>query len=131
MDYGHLMDAAFRLENHIDAYKKVLRLAAFNVFSSNRDDHSKIVSFLMDKFGRWKLAPAYDLTFSLSSHGFHSMKIAREGKSPNSQHLFELAKVFGVRNPKTIIDQVKVVVNDWNMSAKDCGASRSLQILYT
>ena len=44
MDYGHVMDCAFRLEQHIKAYEKVLRLAAFNVYAHNRDDHSKNIS---------------------------------------------------------------------------------------
>ncbi len=59
MDYGHLMDAAFRLENHVGAYEKVLRLATFNVFARNRDDHSNNVSFLMNHRGEWRLSPAY------------------------------------------------------------------------
>ncbi len=51
MDYGHLMDCAFKLENHVRAYEKILRLAAYNVFGHNRDDHSKNFSFLMDHPG--------------------------------------------------------------------------------
>ena len=94
MDYGHVMDAAFRLENHVGAYEKVLRLAAFNVFAHNRDDHSKNISFLMNHKGEWQLAPAYDLTFSLSAHGFHSTTVAGEGKSPSVKHLLELAGCF-------------------------------------
>lgn len=45
MDYGHLMDCAFILEKDVKAYEKILRLAAFNVFANNRDDHSKNFSF--------------------------------------------------------------------------------------
>ncbi len=60
LDYGHLMDCAFQLEKDVKAYEKVLRLAAFNVFANNRDDHSKNFSFLMDATGSWRLAPAYD-----------------------------------------------------------------------
>jgi len=48
LDYGNLMDCAFKLEQDVRAYKKILRLAAFNVFAHNRDDHSKNFSFLMD-----------------------------------------------------------------------------------
>ena len=51
MDYGHLMDCAFRLEQHVGAYSKILRLAAFNVFAHNRDDHSKNFSF--SNAGKW------------------------------------------------------------------------------
>jgi len=63
LDYGHLMDCAFRIEKNILAAEKILRLAAFNVLSHNRDDHSKNVSFLMNEHGQWTFAPAYDLNF--------------------------------------------------------------------
>ena len=113
LDYGHLMDAAFRLEKNVTAYEKVLKLAAFNIFSHNRDDHSKNFSFLMNKKGEWRFAPAYDLTFSQSSHGFHSTTIAGEGKTPTKKNLMDLAKNFGLKHPDSIIDEVKNVLSCW------------------
>ncbi len=123
LDYGHLMDATFRLENDVNAYKKILKLATFNVFTHNRDDHSKNVSYLMDKNGKWKLAPAYDLTFSTSSNGFHSTMIAGESKNPTEKHLTELAKIFNVKKPNHIFEQVKEVKSNWKKYADDCGVS--------
>lgn len=82
MDYGNLMDATFRLEREVAGHEKILRIAAFNVFMHNRDDHSKNISYLMDSAGNWQLAPAYDLTYSNSSHGMHSTTVAREGINP-------------------------------------------------
>jgi hypothetical protein len=55
LDYGNVMDCAFILERDVRAYEKILRLAAFNVFAHNRDDHSKNISFLMDENGNWKV----------------------------------------------------------------------------
>ena len=49
------MDCAFKLENHVAAYEKILRIAAFNIFAHNRDDHSKKFSFLMDENGNLRL----------------------------------------------------------------------------
>jgi len=123
LDYGNVMDCAFRLENHVAAYSKVLRLASFNVYSHNRDDHSKNISFLMNSFGKWKLAPAYDLTFSNSSHGMHSTMVAGESKYPGQQHLLELANTFEVKHPKTIIDEVKSAIANWKIYAEDSGIS--------
>ena len=123
LDYGNLMDCAFRLENHVAAYTKVLRLAAFNVYSHNRDDHSKNISFLMNPTGAWKLAPAYDLTFSNSSHGLHSTMVAGESKYPGQQHLLELANTFEVKNAKAIINEVQTAISDWEIYAKDSGLS--------
>jgi serine/threonine-protein kinase HipA len=124
MDYGHLMDCAFRLENSIHAYEKILRLAAFNVFAHNRDDHSKNCSFLMDAQGNWKLAPAYDLTFSYSGHGMHSMMIAGESANPTKEHLMKLANYFKVKNASALIDEVRGVVNNWKRYASVADVGR-------
>jgi serine/threonine-protein kinase HipA len=117
LDYGHLMDCAFQLERDIKAYQKVLRLAAFNVFANNRDDHSKNFSFLMDATGTWRLAPAYDLTFSYSGHGMHSTMVAGESANPTRQHLMNLATYFKIKNANLIIDEVQSVVTNWKKYA--------------
>jgi len=117
LDYGHLMDCAFKLERDVNAYEKVLRLAAFNVFAHNRDDHSKNFSFLMDGTGKWRLAPAYDLTFSYSGHDMHSTMVAGESAKPTRVHLMKLATYFNVKNASTIIEEVQHVVNNWKKYA--------------
>jgi serine/threonine-protein kinase HipA len=117
LDYGHLMDCAFQLERDVNAYEKVLRLAAFNVFAHNRDDHSKNFSFLMDGTGKWRLAPAYDLTFSYSGHGMHSTMVAGESAKPTRIHLMKLATYFNVKNANTIIEEVQHIVNNWKKYA--------------
>ncbi len=123
LDYGHIMDAAFRLEKNVQSYAKILRLAAFNVFSHNRDDHSKNFSFLMDKTGNWQFAPAYDLTFSSSSHGFHSTMVAGESQSPGTKQLLELAKHFRIKHPETILEEVREAISNWSFYADEAGVS--------
>lgn len=44
--------------------EELYRRMCFNIVARNQDDHVKNISFLMDKNGKWRLAPAYDLTFS-------------------------------------------------------------------
>ena len=128
LDYGHLMECAFQLEKDIAAAEKVLRLAAFNVLSQNRDDHSKNVSFLMDAAGNWTLAPAYDLTFSQSAHGHHSISVAGESKNPSKKNLLQLADTFGLKNANDIIDQVYASISKWPVFADEAGVSRSSRI---
>lgn len=125
MDYGHLMDCAFQLEKHVRAYEKVLRLAAFNVYAHNRDDHSKNFSFLMDAKGDWNFAPVYDLTFSNSAYGFHSTMVAGESYKPGRKNLLELGKHFGIKKPELILEEVQEAVALWNSIAKECGVSHS------
>jgi serine/threonine-protein kinase HipA len=124
MDYGHLMDCAFRLEKHVRAYEKVFRLAAFNVYAHNRDDHSKNFSFLMNTKGEWQFAPAYDLTFSYSGFGFHSTMIAGESKNPGRKELMRLAAHFGLKNAGSIIEEVQEAIGHWNTIANQCGITK-------
>ena len=125
LDYGHLMDCAFSLEKNVAVYEKILRLAAFNVFANNRDDHSKNFSFLMDSQGKWQFSPAYDLTFSYSGHGMHSTMIAGESANPTKQHLLQLAYYFKIKNADFIIDEVQSVVNQWKTYAKENDVRRN------
>jgi serine/threonine-protein kinase HipA len=123
LDYGNLMDCAFKLEKDVRAYEKILRLAAFNVFAHNRDDHSKNFAFLMNAHGNWKVAPAYDLTFSSSGHGMHSTMVANESANPTKKNLMELADYFKVKNASNIIDQVQNVIYNWKTYADQCEVS--------
>lgn len=130
LDYGHLMDASFQLERNVQVHNTILRLSAFNLYSHNRDDHSKNFSFLMNENGVWRFAPVYDLTFSTSSFGSHSTSIAGEYKNPTEAHLMELAKTFGIKKPKLIIDEVKQAVSNWEKTAKLCAISKdSIQLI--
>lgn len=124
LDYGHIMDCAFTLEKDFNAYAKVLRLATFNVLAHNRDDHSKNFSFLMDKNGNWKFAPAYDLTFSNSSFGFHSTTVAGESKNPTLEHLKELAKHFGIKILNPIFEEVRSSISEFNSLGNTIGITK-------
>ena len=96
LDYGHIMDCAFQLEKSVVAYEKVFRLATFNVYSHNRDDHSKNFAFLMDQEGSWRFSPAYDLTYSSSSYGMHSTAVAGESQNPGMKKLMKIGKRFNL-----------------------------------
>lgn len=124
MDYGHLMDCAFQLEKHVEAYEKIFRLAAFNVYAHNRDDHSKNFSFLMNEKGDWHFAPAYDLTFSSSGFGLHSTMVAGESKNPGRKDLLKLATYFSLKDAEKVIDEVREAISRWPEFAFDCGVSK-------
>ena len=42
---------------------QAFRRAVFNMMFRNQDDHTKNFGFIMDQAGRWRLAPAFDLTY--------------------------------------------------------------------
>lgn len=51
------------------AEREIFRRAVFNVLGRNQDDHTKNTGFLMDRAGKWKLAPAFDMTYSYDPAG--------------------------------------------------------------
>ena len=51
------------------AVEEQFRRMAFNIIARNQDDHVKNIAFLMDKAGRWSLAPAFDVTYSYNPTG--------------------------------------------------------------
>ena len=125
IDYGHIIDTAFTLENTATARREILRLAAFNVFGHNMDDHSKNFSWLMDHQGKWKFAPAYDLTFSSTAVNEHSTTIDGEGARPGKKQLLALADHFSITKPNEIIEQVQSSIAMWPDFAQECGVGKS------
>lgn len=124
IDYGHIIDTAYRLEQSASEREKVLRLAAFNIYSHNMDDHSKNFSWLMDDSGKWAFAPAYDLTYSSTGMGGHSTRVSGEGANPGRKHILELAEVFSINKPEKIIAEVQVAIAQWPSIAKACGVRK-------
>lgn len=123
LDYGMLIQEGGELISSAQVHECFLRRAAFNVFAHNRDDHSKNFAFLMDQQGSWKVAPAYDLTFSASSQGQHSTMCAGNATNPGAKELLELANHFSIRNAKEIIDQVRSSISKWNEYADKADVS--------
>jgi serine/threonine-protein kinase HipA len=123
IDYGHIIDAAYQLEKSAHAREKALRIAAFNVYSHNLDDHSKNFSWLMDESGSWKMSPAYDLTFSSTGSNEHSTLVNGEGARPGRKQLLELAKIFSISKANDIINQVQQAISQWPDFAKESGVS--------
>jgi len=124
LDYENLLKAALVLTKDINQVIKLYHQAVFNVYTHNRDDHSKNFSFLMDEVGNWRVSPAYDLTFSSGPGGEHSMLVCGEGKNPGDKELIKLAKQFGIKNYQEIIESTKEAVSQWNSIAKENGVSK-------
>lgn len=119
LDYDNLFRGMLALNPDIREVQKLFRLACFNVFAHNRDDHSKNFSFLMDANGEWSFAPAYDLTFSFGPGGEHSALVMGEGRAPGKSHLMKLAKKFQIKKAGEIIDQVQEVISQWTEFARE------------
>lgn len=77
------------------------RRMVFNVLARNQDDHVKNISFLMDRKGIWRLAPAYDVTYAYNPDGMwtgtHQMSINGKRDRITRQDLMDAAKHMGIK----------------------------------
>lgn len=87
---------------------QMYRRCVFNVVFHNRDDHSKNLSFLMQRSGWWCVAPGYDLTFNEGPGGYHQMDVCGEAMRIERSHLLDLASKAGLgrKDAVAVIDQV-------------------------
>lgn len=79
LDYKTLLHLTGYLTQDPKQVEAMFRLMAFNVFADNKDDHAKNFSFIYHN-GRWRMAPAYDLTpFPEGYHGEHATSVNGNG----------------------------------------------------
>lgn len=98
LDYHILMKLTLEITKDFTEILKLYRLMCFNVFAHNRDDHSKNFSYLYDEQEqRWRLSPAYDLTYSNSIGGEHATTVNGNGRNPGMSDLLGVASQAGIR----------------------------------
>ncbi|MCB1681032.1 MAG: type II toxin-antitoxin system HipA family toxin [Alphaproteobacteria bacterium] len=129
LDYQDLIKATMALTRDIREAQKMYRLAVFNVLSYNRDDHTKNFSYLMDESGQWRLAPAYDLTFSSGPGGEQSTMVMEEKKNPCIEHLLKLAPLadLSTEEAHAIIEKTREALSQWDTLAKEAGVTAQMR----
>jgi len=117
MDYSDMLKLTSALTKSAVEVEKMARLMIFNAVFHNYDDHTKNFAFLyhepQDKSerGGWRLAPAYDLTFS-DGMGAHSTAFSGHGK-PTRKVIRDLCKDYKYLKPDGYIDQTLAALDDW------------------
>lgn len=127
LDYDDILSLCLHLTKNVQEVEKVFRLSCFNLFTHNRNDHSKNFSFLMDEKGEWRFSPIYNITFSNGHGGKHSTMYLGEGKNPTKDHLLALAKKYQLKNADKILQEVYEAVQQWSKFDKEAGVSTSMQ----
>lgn len=125
---------AFQVMRRLDLphsdFLQLYRRMLFNEFARNYDDHTKNITFLMDKKGLWRLSPAYDLTFSYNANSTwvnaHQMLINSKADEINEGDLRTVAEKAGIKRAETekCLDQVRKAVSKWKDFAELAGLSR-------
>ncbi|MCP3960627.1 MAG: type II toxin-antitoxin system HipA family toxin [bacterium] len=106
------------------ALQEAFRRACFNLLAVNQDDHVKNFAFLMDERGRWRLSPAYDLTFA-RGRGYtrrHQMSFAGKRDDFTAEDFIEVSARFGLdRDGRAIVQQVGDALAGWPETARAAG----------
>jgi serine/threonine-protein kinase HipA len=137
------MNANFRIPSAVD-YTTFLRLTrflthderevlkayercVFNVVFNNRDDHAKNFSFRLGRDGRWRLSPAYDLTYCEGPGGEHQMDICGEGLAPSRADLLKLSDQSGLDRTVcgTVIERITQAAGELKARARDFAIRRN------
>ena len=126
LDYRDLISLTRALTHDRREVAAMFALAVFNVLAHNRDDHARQFSFLMSRDGQWKLAPAYDLTFSTGPGGEHSTSVLGLGKQISHSQFSALGRSadLDVTETEQIIERTSSAVANWDRFARDWDVGR-------
>lgn len=101
------------------AVEEQFRRMVFNIMARNQDDHVKNIAFLMDKQGRWSLAPAFDVTYSYNPSGAwtatHQMTLngKRDGFTRDDFEACEKSSLMKRGRARTIIEETRAAIERW------------------
>jgi serine/threonine-protein kinase HipA len=103
----------------MEAVEEQFRRMTFNIIARNQDDHVKNIAFLMDKTGRWSLAPAFDMTYSYNPSGLwtarHQMTMNGKREDFTRQDFRACAKSALLKRGRAdaIVKEVQAAVANW------------------
>lgn len=103
--------------------QEMFRRMVFNVVVRNQDDHTKNISFLMDRDGKWRLSPAYDMGYAYNPDGqwtsAHQMSINGKFSSITKEDLLECGVKNNIKNAARIIAEVCQAASMWPEIARE------------
>jgi serine/threonine-protein kinase HipA len=127
--YEQALMAVRRLGLPMADVEQMYRRMVFNVIGRNQDDHVKNIAFLMDRRGRWSLAPAFDVTYSFNPSGqwtaSHQMTLNGKRDGFTLKDFKACGKSAGIKRgrPRAILEEVRHVVSQWRRYADQAGVT--------
>ncbi|MCF0163639.1 MAG: type II toxin-antitoxin system HipA family toxin [Bacteroidales bacterium] len=131
---GYSYEQAFNIMRGLNLFyqeaQEMFRRVVFNVVVRNQDDHTKNISFLMNKQGKWRLSPAYDMGYAYNPKGLwtsaHQMSINGKFDDITRNDLLELAAHNNILNASQIINEVCDICAGWPQLAKECDVPQAM-----
>jgi serine/threonine-protein kinase HipA len=122
---GVTTDGIFQQDMH-----ELFRRMVFNILIDNTDDHEKNHALLVaepTRFGRLRLAPAYDVLPTNSGQGRQEFGVGLDGNESSLQNAMSQCQLFGLstKEAKAQVARVVSVVNGWRAHFESCGVSKA------
>lgn len=128
--YEQLFQVMRQLQLPYSQAEQMYRRMVFNVIARNQDDHTKNISFVMNRSGEWSLSPAYDISWAYNPQGEwtsqHQMSICNKWSDITQNDLTDFAKKINIKRPLEIIEQVADAVSCWQSLATEYGIPKAL-----
>ncbi len=109
--------------------QQLWRRMVFNIMISNTDDHLRNHGFVLTSEG-WRISPAFDINPSIDKDGL-ALNIDMDNNALDLSLALNVGRYFRLseKDMKTIIDEVKISVADWQKIATKIGIARGEQLL--
>ena len=110
--------------------EQLFKRMVFNVLGGNIDDHDKNISFLMDKSGKWSLAPAYDVVYSIDPETLYVQKgqfMSINGKNQGitRSDLLTVARYNNINRPERLVEQALDVISKVDHYLREDGVNEA------
>lgn len=140
--YDFNMAGAYSYEQAFEVMRKLrlskaeaaqqYRRMLFNIIARNQDDHTKNIAFLMGRNGKWKLSPAYDVTYSHNPAGKwtsqHQMSVNGKRDNFSREELISTGKSISIAKPEDIFTAVIAAVDKWIEFANKAGVNENVAL---
>lgn len=127
MSYEELLKLTNLITKSQSDVEEMFRRMVFNALAFNVDDHAKNFEFMMDRTGKWRLAPAYDVTYSKGVVKEHLTTINGTSSDFSIDDFLIVAKknLIQEKKAKEIIKTAIAVLSNYEKRALEVGVSTS------
>ena len=126
VSYEQLLKVCRKMRLPYPDMEQVFRRAVFNYLSGVCDDHDKNFSFILSPDGVWRLAPAYDVTFTVNlMNKFigdrHVLSLSGQNRQISRSDILRFAEQGDIRNAASIVEEITEAVGAFESVASEIG----------
>ncbi len=108
--------------------KELFKRMVFNIIGRNQDDHAKNFSFIMDEKGKWRLSPAYDITYAYGS-GYtkeHQLSINAKTTDIDREDIYAIADSISIPKKEAIqiVEEINDIFSEFKKRAIELGIDK-------